>query len=89
MINAFFIDAIATLSQVMDHVAAACGLDPYDVRRKNAYHVDDKTILGQQLHYCKVDETLDEVEKMSDLSQRKDEVDMLTRIIFPDTIDIF
>lgn len=58
----------------MDHVAQACGLDPYEVRRKNAYHVNDETIIGQQLPYCKVDETLDEVASLSNLDKRKQEV---------------
>ena len=50
---------------LMDMVAEKCGMDPYEVRKKNMYHDGDFMATGQMVRSSGVEKTIDKVAEMS------------------------
>ena len=53
------------LEVLMDMVAEKCGLDPYEIRRKNLIHDGDHMATGQVVRSCGIEKTLDKVAQMA------------------------
>lgn len=64
---------ITCFEMLLDRAAEELGLDPFEIRLKNAYHDGETNLHGWLINTCGLDECLERVWIMSDWAKRKSE----------------
>jgi xanthine dehydrogenase large subunit len=67
---------VATIEQIMDQIAHHLNMDPLEVRKVNAYGIDDRNVThyGQKFENNCIPRLFNDIEKLADYSERRKEI---------------